>query len=245
MGFSRVFRNRLILGAILLALLPIPVTAVGALPAYRVQALFLFFYTPLVCLLALAYLFYVREYLGRWMFADLLAPLPDPDPYSPSRTSEAFTRVMRGFRRVVLAVLPAVLVAASFYSFTCYTTLLTESVRLVAAARGHSSYPPRPPVQAPPSEDTVPASERVTLGASAPSGVVVSDSLRREILETTRIDRIPLFTELSLRYIAIFISALIAVGLFAVKENAKETLGLTEEDILVGPPRGLDRGDGG
>ena len=236
-SYSATLIDALIACALLLAVLPIPVTAFRLLPVYQVHARFLIFYTPLVCLLLLAYLFYVRDSLGRWMFAKILYPLPDFDPYSGSSTRRTAVGLFRGVRVTLLAVLPLALLVLSFYCFRRYTARLTESVEIAAATWKRSS-----PVQ--PALDTV--SEKRPRGkgqaetgkeSSRDSAMVVdSVALRREVLQTARIDNVPLFTELTIWYIGIFATALMAVLLMALKENAKEAMGLSEQDIIVGPP---------
>lgn len=47
-------------------------------------------------------------------------------------------------------------------------------------------------------------------------------------------DDIPLFTRLNILYIGIFLSAEIAFILMALKEYAKEAIGLTEWDLMLG-----------
>jgi hypothetical protein len=234
--YSAALRNGLIACAVLLALLPIPVTALRLLPVYEVHARFLIFYAPLVCLLALAYLLYVRDFLGRLMFANILRPLPESDPYSGSRTRETLTRLLRGFHVTLLAVLPVALFAASFYCFTRYTARLTESVGLAAAAWGSSMH-----TQEPSARDTVLAqkprgtAQGKTLRPSSQVGVPDPVALRRQVLQGAGIDSIPLFTELTALYIGIFATALMAMILMALKENAKEAMGLSEQDLILGP----------
>jgi hypothetical protein len=43
-----------------------------------------------------------------------------------------------------------------------------------------------------------------------------------------------MFTELTVLYIGIFSAALLAVLLMALKEHAKEAMGLTEQELVVG-----------
>ena len=66
--------------------------------------------------------------------------------------------------------------------------------------------------------------------------VLDSVALRQEVLQSAGIDSIPLFTELTAWYIGIFVTALTAVVLMALKENAKEAMDLSEQDIILGPP---------
>jgi hypothetical protein len=226
----------LIACGLLLAVLPIPITAFRLLPVYSVHARFLIFYTPLVCLLLLAYLFYVRDSLGRWMFAGILSPLPDFDPYSGSGTRRRVVRLFRGFRMTLLAVLPIVLLALSFYCFRSYNTRLKDSVEIAAALWERSSH-------AQPASDAHPEQKprgksRASRGESFADSSMVADSvaLRRALLQTATIDTIPLFTELTIWYIGIFATALTAVVLMALKENAKQAMGLSEQDIILGQP---------
>lgn len=236
-SYSAGLIDALLACALLLAVLPIPVTAFRLLPVYQVHARFLIFYTPLVCLLLLAYLFYVRDSLGRWMFAKILYPLPDFDPYSGSSTRRTAAGLFRGFRIALLAVLPIVLLALSFYCFRRYTARLTESVEIAAVTWAQS-------LRVQPAIDTVPEQKprkngpAGTVGESPPDSASMLDSLalRREVLQYTRLDSIPLFTELTIWYIGIFATALMAVLLMALKENAKEAMGLSEQDIIVGGP---------
>jgi hypothetical protein len=60
------------------------------------------------------------------------------------------------------------------------------------------------------------------------------DSLRRYVLQTTGVDDIPFFTRLTILYVGIFLSAEVALILMALKEYAKEAMGLTERDLMLG-----------
>jgi hypothetical protein len=114
-GFSAAVRTVLGLTAIAVTLLPIPVVYFGILPVYQRHSWFLLFYTPFLCLLTLCYLFYVRDSLGRAIFANVLDPPPPRDPYYSEPMSE---HVKRGFRRVkaiFVGILPALLVLTSMY----------------------------------------------------------------------------------------------------------------------------------
>jgi hypothetical protein len=222
--------------ALLLAVLPIPVTAFRLFPVYDVHARFLLFYTPLVCLLILAYLFYVRDSLGRWMFANILYPLPEFDPYSGSSTRRTVVGLFRGFRITLLAVLPLILLGLSFYCFRRYTARLSESVE-IATATWERARVRQAPAQLPEPRSHGKGRPGVNSDSSPDSAEVMdSVTLRRAVLHNTSIDSIPLFTELTIWYIGIFATALMAVLLMALKENAKEAMGLSEQDIIVGPP---------
>jgi hypothetical protein len=262
-NFSSALRTGLIICALLLALLPIPVAALRLLPAYRIHARFLVFYAPLVCLLVLAYLLYVRDTLGRVMFADILSPLPEPYPYYRPSTLETLQRLARGLRSVLLALLPLILLATSFYCITRYTARLTQSVALATAAHERSLQLEQVgdsiaraadevgAVGTPPAEKSggrvrrAPGQRpepRKSAGKASPSDTVPDTAIvrnpaavREEVLRTAGVDTIPMFTELTVLYIGIFAAALMAVILMALKENAKEAMGLSEQDLLLGP----------
>jgi hypothetical protein len=243
--YSGVLRSGLIACAVALALLPIPVAALELLPAYRVQARFLVFYAPVVCLLILAYLFYVRDALARLMFAGILRPLPETDPYDRPGIAELITRLLRGLQTVVLALLPLLLLATSFYCVTRYTALLTESIQIAAVSlaqkpstqRATDTLPPAKPGRA--GRGSGQRSNAAGGAGRSPlqdTAVVMSPMLvRDEVLRTAELDDIPMFNELCALYIGSFAAALTAVILMALKENAKEAMGLSEQDLILGP----------
>ena len=132
LNYSPGLRRVLNLAAVAIALLPVPVALLGVLPVYSVHGRFLVFYAPFVCLLTLAYVVYVRDSLARIMFAHLLDPPPPPDLYGNDPLWVRVRRMVSGTRRVALAVLPGVLLLASFACVSAYTALLADSVRTVA-----------------------------------------------------------------------------------------------------------------
>jgi hypothetical protein len=241
-------RSALIACAVVVALLPIPVAALELIPAYRVQARFLVFYAPVVCLLILAYLFYVRDTLARLMFAGLLRPLPEADPYDRPGLGELLIRLLRGTQTVVLALLPLLLLGTSYYCITRYTALLTKSVEIAGASLAREpadklsgdSLPPAKPANAGRRSEQRAGGSRA---ADAPQDTVVVQRprlAREEVLRTAELDEIPMFNELCALYIGSFAAALTAVVLMALKENAKEAMGLSEQDLILGPADGLE-----
>jgi hypothetical protein len=242
--YSNWFRGTLSIGALVTAILPAPVMIFQLLPAYGVQARFLIFYGPLVCFLTLAYLFYVRDALARAMFADLLDPPPEPDPYYGEPRLVSVRRVFRRVRSTVLALLPIVLVLTSSYCAVEYVRLVNRSAgEAVEQARRQpilngeqieSTESRRAPVATKPRSRS--SRRRPSLPVVQDSAKVQpsSDSLRRYVLQTSGVDDIPSFTRLNILYIGIFLSAEIALILMALKEYAKEAMGLTERDLLLG-----------
>jgi hypothetical protein len=218
--------------AVVIALLPIPVSLFGILPAYSVQGRFLMFYAPFVCLLALAYVVYVRDSLARIMFAHLLDPLPPPNEYGRDPLGVKLRRLRGATRRLGLAVLPGLLVLGSLACISGYMTLLSDSLNAVAQT----------------DMARVDAPEEVGALSLSPTGsgttgevelrgrLPESDSrtVSRRLLEFTPTSDIPHFTELSLLYVGAFLAPLLAVLLMGIREYAKEALGLTERDVVLG-----------
>jgi hypothetical protein len=210
-------------GALALAFLPIPVATLELLPAYRSQARFLAFYTPVVCFLTLAYLFYVRDTLARLTFAGILDPPPPVDPYYKGTMQERLSRLLVQLRSGLIMALPALLLIASLICTFRYTRRLSESVELA----GEIAALP----------DSVGEGLGYVSGGIAEGAVGdQSAAARARILATAGIDDIPLFAELTALYIGIFVTALAALIIMWLKEYAKEAIGLSEEDLLLGSP---------
>jgi hypothetical protein len=242
--YSNWFRGTLSIGALVTAILPAPVMIFQLLPAYGVQAKFLIFYGPLVCFLTLAYLFYVRDALARAMFADLLDPPPEPDPYYGEPLLVSARRIFRRVRSIVLALLPIALVLTSSYCAVEYIRLVNRSAWAVAqqarsqptmmGERFESTEPRRDPGTANPGSRSSRRRTSVPVTQDTAKVQPSPDSLRRYVLQTTGVDDIPSFTRLNILYIGIFLSAEIALILMALKEYAKEAMGLTERDLMLG-----------
>jgi len=223
-----------------LAVLPIPVTWFGLLPAYRMLGLFLLFYAPVVCLLLLGYVFYLRDSIARTLFADILSPIGDADPYYGPTAGESLRKFGRRIRAGVLALLPPVLLATSFYCVARYTSRLNQSVDLVVAAadsaagstvqdRGEAiPERPRHDRNSGAAEGSPPAERERRPDGEAPTRA----EARARALGRTTIGNIPLFAELSALYIGIFASAMLALVLMGLKEYAKEAIGLTEQELV-------------
>jgi hypothetical protein len=64
--------------------------------------------------------------------------------------------------------------------------------------------------------------------------------VRQQVLRTAELDDIPMFNELCALYIGSFAAALTAVILMALKENAKEAMGLSEQDLILGPATNVE-----
>jgi hypothetical protein len=246
-GYSGAVRNMLVVGAVVITLLPIPVVYFGILPTYQDHARFLLFYAPFLCLLTMCYLFYVRDSLGRAMFADVLDPPLTPDPYYRKGVGESLGRRLRGVKGAILMILPALLVIGSMYSVSQYLGALDQSVALATEV-----YIDRAGMEA---ESGMVKGEERRLGTRVPGAPRSSSrkrisslpgpadtlpeasdttGIRQYLLRTSRIGDIPLVVELTGWFIGSFLALLIAVTLMALKEYAKEALELSEHDLVFG-----------
>jgi hypothetical protein len=260
-AFSTGLRRTFNLAALGMAFLPIPVVLLHLLPSYWMQGRFLVFYAPFVGLLTFAYLVYVRDSVARIMFGHLLNPLPDPSDYFPERSGLRVRRLLRRMRIAFLALLPGVLLVVSFTCFWRYVSRFGESMAIATAAvANHPRLPEEvgasDPSGGPDAEEedrsgplrterrgatqaprtgqvalTAPADTRSTRRAGAPADTV---ALRQLALRVTPIADIPYFTELAALYIGAFLAALVALLLMGMREYAKEALGLSEEDVVLG-----------
>lgn len=134
---------------------------------------------------------------------------------------ERLSRLLVQLRGGFIMALPALLLIASLICTFRYTHRLNESVELageIAALPDTGESP-----------GYVAGTGEATVGNQ-------SAAARARILATADIDDIPLFVELTALYIGIFVTALAALAIMWLKEYAKEAIGLSEEDLLLGSP---------
>jgi hypothetical protein len=245
-GFSAAVRTILGLTAFAVTLLPIPVVYFGILPAYQRHSWFLLFYTPFLCLLTLCYLFYVRDSLGRAIFANVLDPPPPRDPYYREPMSEQVKRGFRYVKAIFVGILPVLLVLTSMYCISRYLSTLDQSVTRAVRTYQERSIAGEPSGALPEERGSSPRRKLTRQRAAVTTDSVrssVRDSLpfpldssavRQYVLRTSAIGDIPEVTELSVFYMGAFVALLVAVTLMALKEYAKEALGLSEHELMFG-----------
>jgi hypothetical protein len=243
-SYSAAARKALALTAAAVTLLPVPVTYFEILPTYQVHGRFLLFYTPFLCLLTLSYLFYVRDSLARAMFADVLDPPQQLDPYYQEPTGERMGRWFRRFKAVLLGILPVFLVISSMYCVSRYlvafdrsatqaTEMYIEQARMAEQAgstrgkqRGKALTESSRRNAQPVPSDSAPA-DTLPLLSDLPA-------VREYVLRTSRMQSIPSVIELTGFYFGVFVSLLVAVTLMALKEYAKEAMGFSEYELMFG-----------
>ncbi|MFL5447688.1 MAG: hypothetical protein ACJ8AX_04015 [Gemmatimonadales bacterium] len=260
-GYSAAVRRVLGFTAFAITLLPIPILALKILPAYQKHAWFLLFYTPFLCLLTLCYLFYIRDALARVTFANVLDPPPPPDPYTREPLRDSIGRSFRRVKAAILGLLPAVLVFTSLYCIARYFRALDQSVALsvqtyreTAASdtlayrvekrekqdRGRSGRTAASQRKgARPDSSTLDSLARDSLvqdslARAARPNPADTSAVRDYVLRTSEIDRIPRLAQLTAFYMGAFLALLVAVTLMALKEYAKEALGLSEHELMFG-----------
>ena len=109
-AFAKFFKAYMGTASVVTASLPIPVAALHLIPTYAAQEKFLSTYTSLFCFLMLAYLFYIRHWLGRLMFSTR------PDGHV----------VLRSF----LVFVPFLLILSSLGLVALYHYYLTQSLQV-------------------------------------------------------------------------------------------------------------------
>src|SRR5262249_54173857 len=111
-AFATFFKNYMSVSSIVAAALPIPVTALKLIPVYHSQAKVLSVYTPMLCFLLLAFIFYIRHPLARAVF--------------PERFGADGVRASS--KALIVRSLPLVLIVACVGSILGYHATLTRSV---------------------------------------------------------------------------------------------------------------------
>jgi hypothetical protein len=247
-SYSGVLLRIFTAGAVGVALLPLPVTLLKLLPTYPAHAPVLAFLAPLVCLLSLAYLFYVRDSLARVMFAHLLHPMPGHSRY-PERSELRIRRFVVSARRHLLAFLPAILLLGSFACMANYVVGFKESlvlapvridqgdgpedVGLVPSKRGRdrartldSVTPDQSPTRA--------GHDAGRVDTIQADGLSPNKSPWQQVLGALSLTDIPNVMELTALYVGAFLTAVLALALMGFREYAKDALGLSERDVVLG-----------
>ncbi len=106
-GFVSFFKTYMNLWTVITASLPVPITQLHWIPTFSSQTAFLSTYTSLFCFLLVAFVFYTRHFIARWLFRDYLRK-------TGVRRSKPW--------------LPLVLILAAVALVFCYHTILLYSI---------------------------------------------------------------------------------------------------------------------
>jgi hypothetical protein len=234
-AFANFFKKYMSISTVVAAALPIPVTYLRFIPTYHFQTKLLSVYASLFCFLVLAFIFYNRQVLARWMFIYYFAGLPpyllmqtaSQSPYLAETLQERAEREererhqdlegkrverrwkrSRSLRDFTISVIPLFLILLSLGSVFAYHTVLTDSVRLY---QGEFS---------------------------------ASGSTFDEVLQHAEPTRVPQESLLMFLYLSIFVTAEAAFVLMAIKEYLQDYLQLDDESLIRGraevPPEAFE-----
>ena len=89
-------------------------------------------------------------------------------------------------------------------------------------------------------DSTLDSLVRDSLARAARPNPSDTSAVRDYVLRTSEIDRIPRLVQLTAFYVGAFLALLVAVTLMALKEYAKEALGLSEHELMFGRYRRAD-----
>jgi len=225
-AFARFFKNYMSISSLVVASLPIPVTAMRLIPTYKAQTYILSVYTPLFCFLTLGFIFYIRHSLARAMFSDYWRTFssqeepeepiePDTDIQTDSKEFRAYQRAFDKYRlqryryrlakrrellrRGLINSLPIICILGAFSSTYAYHYYLTASVSLMRDRWFDMGRP------------------------------------LQLLLDNAELDWIPLGTVLMILYIAIFVFAEASFILMAIKEYLQDLMGYTEKQLIFAP----------
>lgn len=124
--FAQFFKRYMNVSSVVAAALPIPVTSFKLIATYDFQTKTLAVYTPLFCFLILAFIFYSRHSLGRFMFPKF----------------EMAKAARRSIKQTLIAVLPLLLIVGSLAFIFIYHGLLNESILTTRTKYGLSPAVP-------------------------------------------------------------------------------------------------------
>lgn len=218
-AFASFFKNYMSVSSIVVAALPIPVTALGALPTFADHKSSLSTYTSLFCFLALGFIFYMRHSLARWMFPEDVAISVAKDDDS-ERIRKEFERRKRiqGVRSLVIGALPFLLILATGYLVYLYHYYLDQAVFEI----GRNLAVPRVPMNVG-CENLHPV--QLVRDCDVPSLRTILDGSYPEI---------PYGFWLRSLYIGMFVAAEAAFILMATREYIQDLLKLSDVEVISG-----------
>jgi len=193
-------------------------------------------------------------------------PDPDPYTREPlaDRIGRSFRRVkgaILGILPAVLVLTSLYCIARYFGAFNQSVAVSMETYRETAAGDTLAYRAMTPVKQERRRAGRAAASQRKTARADPAADSLAQDSLARDslvrdslaraarpnpsdtsavrdyVLRTSEIDRIPRLAQLTAYYMGAFLALLVAVTLMALKEYAKEALGLSEYELMFGRSR--------
>lgn len=213
-AFASFFKNYMSVSAIVVAALPVPLTAFNALPTFADHKSALSTYTSLFCFLTLGFIFYMRHSLARWMF-----PLATGDTAPPQGR--------RSLRALIMGIMPFLLILTSGYLFYLYHLYLDQAVAEIA--RGLAT--PRS------------GAETLKCYELEPMQMVKScEVLSPQEVLARHYPEIPGGFWLRPLYVGMFVAAEAAFILMATREYIQDLLSLSDLEVIRGSRMASERG---
>jgi hypothetical protein len=191
------------------------------------------------------------------MFADVLDPPPAPDPYYQGSAGERIGRWFRRVKGLILGILPVLLVVSSMYCVSRYVVAFDRSAAEAAEIYIEEVSVKEASIEGASTQAAGSARQKQwgkalaeprrgrqrVLSDTAPADSAPADTLplladlpavREYVLRTSKMQDVPEVIELTGLYFGVFVSLLAAVTLMALKEYAKEAMGLSEYELMFG-----------
>lgn len=222
-AFASFFKNYMSVSSLIVAALPVPVTAFGALPTFADHKAPLATYTSLFCFLALGFIFYLRHSLARWMFPQPVAQAGSGlggSEEAAGRHAEA-TRAARlqAIRATGIGILPLLLILASAYLVYRYHSELGQAVADMARQMATPKGDPKTVCA-----DLSPGQMMVLCNVLSPKEILARSYPGIQQLGATLM---PL-------YIGMFVCAEAAFILMATREYVQDLLLLSDIEVIRG-----------
>jgi hypothetical protein len=213
LAFAQFFKKYMSVSAVVVAALPIPIAALGAIPIFAHQKGELATYTSLLCFLLLSYAFYMRHSIASALFMH---------------------RHRRRRMAHLINALPLILIMGCIASIFEYQALLIRSVDSAGLAEAKFQA-----MQSTQMQKSLAAAGAATAAAGAPTEKPLwgtDEGHRRQtmefILATKDQQDINGGTELMLLYLSIFLCAEGAFVLMALREYLQDALKLSEREVI-------------
>jgi hypothetical protein len=222
-AFANFFRGYMRVSSLVIAALPIPVTALEALPVFADQKGTASFYSSLLCFLTLAYIFYMRHSFAKWMFPRDL----------PADTTAARTAIIKS---TLISALPIIFIALSLPSALSYSFFIHRVINEIAFIRAR-----------PISSEAKCQSLLNSVDESNINPLLVPEKInllardckvlsRSEILKASY-PSIPHGSTLLYQYILMFVTAEAAFVLMATREYIQDLLRISDYEVISSKSR--------
>ena len=217
-AFAKFFKNYMSVSALVVAALPIPFTALDALPVLPGDKAALSLYSSLFCFLTLGLIFSMRHPLARWMYPQF-ASTPEMKCWSDGDYLRY--RIRTGIPSVIVRILPPMLIILSGYFLFAYDTFvdffLTDLAYRVAEPIGGSAVDCRGLA---PYELTIHCEVPTKAELLAKISYIGAEDYENLILK--------------LHYVLMFVSAEAAFILMAMREYIQDLLKVSDVELIVG-----------